>query len=151
MATFDLTHGDIGGVQIHGLPAKVVNFSIDFAELYKKFPAYVSADLIKIGILKKGMIVLGAAAEVIKKCTTATVAVVSVKTDAAVAIIDAIAPDAVVGTSTMAAQAAGKYFDVVAANKLLAADLGIMVSPGAVVPQDGILEVRFLVAQLANF
>ena len=108
-------------------------------------------DLIKIGTLKKGMLLLGAMSEVIKKCTTASVTAVGLETGSATAIIDAIAPDAAVGTIVAAGTATGKYFDVAAPVKMLTADLDIMVNPGATVPQDGVIEFRFAAFQLANF
>ena len=151
MATYDLSHGNVGGMQLQELPARPVVFQVDFSEVYKKYPAYVGTDLIKIGTLKKGMLVIGAIAEVISKCTTASVTAVGIETGAATAIIDSVAPDGAVGAITAAATSTGKYFDVAAPVKMLTADLDIMVNPGATVPQDGILEVRFAAFQLANF
>lgn len=151
MATFDLSHGNVGGMQLQELPARPVVFQVDFSEVYKKYPAYAGTDLIKIGTLKKGMLLIGAMSEVIEKCTTASVTAVGIETGAATAIIDAVAPDAAVGTVVAAATTTGKYFDVAAPVKMLTADLDIMVNPGATVPQNGILEVRFAAFQLANF
>lgn len=151
MATLDLSHGNVGGMQLQELPARPVVFQVDFSEVYKKFPSYVATDLIKIGTLKKGMLLLGAMVEVIEKCTTASVSTVGVETGAATAIIDAVAPDGSVGAVTAAATTTGKYFDVAAPVKMLTADLDIMINPGATVPQNGILEVRFAAFQLANF
>lgn len=151
MATLDLSHGNVGGMQLQELPARPVVFQVDFSEVYAKYPTYAGTDLIKIGTLKKGMLLLGAMCEVIQKCSTASVSAVGVETGAATAIIDAVAPDAAVGTVTAAATTTGKYFDVAAPVKMLTADLDIMINPGATVPKDGILEVRFAAFQLANF
>ena len=151
MATLDLSHGNVGGMQLQELPARPVVFQVDFSEVYKKFPSYAGTDLIKIGTLKKGMLLVGAMCEVIEKCTTASVTAVGVETGAGAAIIDSVAPDAAVGTTTAAATTTGKYFDVAAPVKMLTADLDIMINPGATVPQNGILEVRFAAFQLANF
>ena len=151
MATLDLSHGNVGGMQLQELPARPVVFQVDFAEVFQKYPAYAGTDLIKIGTLKKGMLLLGAMAEVITKCTTASVTAVGVETGAAAAIIDAVAPDAAVGTISAAATTTGKYFDVAAPVKMLTADVDVMINPGATVPKDGILEVRFAAFQLVNF
>lgn len=151
MATYDLSHGNVGGMQLQELPARPVVFQVDFAEVYAKYPAYAGTDLIKIGTLKKGMLLLGAMAEVITKCTTASVTAVGVETGAAAAIIDAIAPDGAVGALTPAATTTGKYFDVAAPVKMLTADVDVMINPGATVPKDGVLEVRFAAFQLASF
>ena len=151
MATYDLSHGNVGGMQLQELPARPVVFQVDFAEVYAKYPSYAGTDLIKIGTLKKGMLLLGAIAEVITKSTTGSVTAVGIETGAATAVVDAIAPDAAVGTITAAATTTGKYFDVAAPVKMLTADLDIMVNPGATVPKDGVIEVRFAAFQLANF
>lgn len=149
MATYDFSHGNVGGMQLQELPARPVVFQVDFAEVYAKYPAYAGTDLIKIGTLKKGMLVCGAIAEVITKCTTASVSAVGIETGAATAIVDAIAPETL--GITAAGTATGKYFDVAAPVKMLTADLDIMVNPGATVPKDGVIEVRFAAFQLANF
>ena len=151
MATYDLSHGQAAGIQIQELPARPVVFNLDFAELFAKYPAYVATDLIKIGTLKKGMLLAGAMAEITEKSLTASVSTVGVETGAATAIIDAIAPDAAVGTVYAAATTTGKYFDVAAPVKMLTADLDILVNPGTTVPTSGKLEVRFAAFQLANF
>lgn len=149
MATLDFSHGNVGGMQLQELPARPVVFQVDFAEVYAKNPSYAGTDLIKIGTLKKGMLLLGAIAEVITKCTTASVSAVGIETGAATAIVDAIAPETL--GITAAGTATGKYFDVAAPVKMLTADLDIMVNPGATVPKDGVIEVRFAAFQLANF
>ena len=149
MATLDLSHGNVAGMQLQELAGRNVVFMVDFAEVHAKYPAYVATDLIKIGTLKKGMLLLGAIAEVITKCTTASVSAVGIETGAATAIVDAIAPETL--GITAAGTATGKYFDVAAPVKMLTADLDIMVNPGATVPKDGVIEVRFAAFQLANF
>ena len=151
MATLDLSHGNVGGMQLQELPARPVVFMVDFAEVYAKYPAYVATDLIKIGTLKKGMLLLGAMAEIVEKSLTASVSTVGVETGAATAVIDAIAPDAAVGTVTAAGTTTGKYFDVAAPVKFLTADVDVMINPGTTVPTSGKIEVRFAAFQLANF
>ena len=151
MSTYDLSHGNVAGMQLQELPGRNVVMHVDFEEVYKKYPAYAGTDLIKIGTLKKGMLLLGAMAEIVKKSTTGSVSAVGIETGAATAIIDAIDPSAAVGTPYAAATTTGKYFDVAAPVKMLTADLDIMVNPGTTVPQDGIIEVRFAAFQLANF
>ena len=81
--------------------------------------------------------------------TTASVSNITVTDSASKDIVLAITPGTA-GTY-MGSQATGDMFDAAAAVTFLTADLDIWVNPGAVVPQDGKIEVRFVAAQMANF
>jgi hypothetical protein len=151
MTTYDFTHGDSGGMNVSGLPARTVIFRFDAAEVYAKYSTYTGSDLITIGTLKKGMIVLGAGAEIIESCTTIGVSNIGIQDGGAKEIINSVDPAAAEGTCYMAVQATGDMFDVAAMPVFLAADLDINVNPGTIVPTDGVIDVGFLVGQVCNF
>lgn len=149
MTTINMSHGNAAGLTTNDPAVRVISFPLDFEELYEKYPTYADADNIKIGTLKKGMAIFGGCAEVLTPCTTASVSNITVTDSASKDIVLAITP----GTAGiyMGSQATGDMFDVAAAVTFLTADLDIWVNPGAVVPKDGKIEVRFIAAQMANF
>jgi hypothetical protein len=151
MAIRDMSHGNAAGLSTNDPAVRTITFPIDFAELYAKYPAYVDADTVKIGTLKKGMAIFAGAAEIITACSTASVSNVTVTDSSSKDIVLAITPASAAGTCFMGSQATGDMFDVAAAVTFLAADLDIWFCPGAVVPTDGKIEVSFVVAQVCNF
>jgi hypothetical protein len=151
MSVLDLSHGNAAGLNTQSPAARTISFTLDFAELYEKYPAYVDADTIKIGTLKKGMAIVCGGAQIVEPCTTASVSNCTVTDSAAKDIVLAITPGSAKRTCFAGSQATGDMFDAAAAITLLTADLDIWFCPGATVPTDGVVEVYFGVFQAFNF
>ena len=151
MSVLDLSHGNAAGLNTQDPAGRTISFEIDFAELYEKYPAYVDADTVKIGTLKKGMAIVAGGAQILEPCTTVGVSNVTFTDSAAKDIVLAVTPASAKDTCFYGSQATGDMFDVAAAITFLSADLDIWFCPGATVPTDGKIRLNFAVFQVVNF
>lgn len=151
MATFDYSFGSAPGVQMQGGAHTGVNsFELDFADAKKAFPALAPADILTIGILKKGMLVSPGLVETLE-ASQAGASDLVIQTDGAVVITSGHGIDTQ-GEISLPSVAAGAFFgQTTSTPKLLTADVKVNVLIGATLPTKGKLRAAFAVDQLANY
>ena len=152
MATFDMTYGNVAGLQMQGRPHVGVNFfELDFAEAKLRNPALVATDILTIGKLRKGMLVFPLAVETLEASQAgATDLVIQDDTGTPVVMATGHGIDTL-GEITGPSVAASAFFGQTTSRAvLITADTKVNVLTGATLPTKGKLRVAFLIAQLGN-
>lgn len=156
MSTFDLTFGQLAGLQQQGGAHVGVNFfEVDFAEALKLNPTMTAADILTIGKVPKGALLLGVSAETVEASQAgASDLTVQDDTGTPVVILDGHGIDTAseitgpkVGTTTFfgGGTAAGLH------PVFLTAEKKINVLLGATAPTKGKLRVAVTLAKMAAF
>ena len=155
MATYDLTYGNIAGLQMQGGAMLGVNvFEIDWAVAKAACATWVSGDIITLGKLPAGALVLPCAAETLV-ASQAGASNVSFQDDTGTPVVFMTGHDvATLNAKTPAAAGAALYFGGGAATGLhpvyQTAEKKVNVVLGATPPNTGKIRISFPIALVAG-
>lgn len=155
MATYDLTYGNLAGLQMQGGALLGVNvFEIDWAEAKAACATWANGDIITIGKLPKGALVLPCAAETLV-ASQAGASNVSFQDDTGTPVVFMTGHDvATAGAITPAAAGAALYFGGGSTAGLhaafQAAEKKVNVVLGATPPTSGKVRISFPVLLVAG-
>jgi len=153
MPTFDNTYGAAPGKQMQGGAHAGVNvFELDFAQAKIDHPTLAANDIITIGTLKKGMVLLPCQAETLLASQAgATDLTIQDDTGTPIVMISGHGIDTL-GEINGPSVAASAFFGQTTSHPVvLTADTKVNVLTGATLPTKGKLRVAFPVFQGANF
>jgi hypothetical protein len=156
MATYDLTNGNLAGLQMQGGAMVGVNvFELDWAEAKKACATWASGDILTIGKLPKGALVLPCAAET-AVASQAGASNVVVQDDTATPVVMISAHDVATANAMSPASIGSTFFFGYGSNLglhpvLLTAEKKVNVVLGATPPTSGKIRLSFPMALVAGF